>query len=72
MRILRVFAFPNQLSEKMKLTVIKIGGKVVDDPTALQQVLKALARFRGHRILVHGGGKSATQIAKNSVSMRLW
>jgi acetylglutamate kinase len=47
-----------------KLYVIKIGGNIVDDPTVLTTCLKAFAALKGHAILVHGGGKLATQLAQ--------
>ncbi|MFA0962240.1 acetylglutamate kinase [Roseivirga sp. BDSF3-8] len=46
------------------LTVIKIGGNVVDDPILLQEVLKHFTHLPGHKVLVHGGGKLATQMAE--------
>ena len=45
------------------LLVIKIGGNVIDNPHALRQFLATFAALSGHKILVHGGGKMATQIA---------
>ncbi|QDK78927.1 acetylglutamate kinase [Spirosoma sp. KCTC 42546] len=45
------------------LTVIKIGGNVIDDPTALKRFLTAFAGLSGSKLLVHGGGKIATQVA---------
>jgi acetylglutamate kinase len=45
-----------------KLFVIKIGGNVIDDETALQSFLKNFAEIKGAKILVHGGGKIATKI----------
>lgn len=47
-----------------KLFVIKIGGIVVDDATALELFLKKFAAVEGNKILVHGGGKIATSIGK--------
>ena len=47
-----------------KLTVIKIGGNVIDDPTALKRFLNAFAGITGPKILIHGGGKIATQVAE--------
>ncbi len=47
-----------------KVKVIKIGGNVVDNPEALDKFLKAFAALEGAKVLVHGGGKVATQIAK--------
>ncbi|GAA4457922.1 acetylglutamate kinase [Nibrella saemangeumensis] len=45
------------------LTVIKIGGNVIDNPDALKQFLTSFAQIRDHKILIHGGGKVATQVA---------
>jgi acetylglutamate kinase len=48
--------------KKMKrLTIVKIGGEVIDDSSRLQVNLKAFAAMPGDKILVHGGGKSASQ-----------
>jgi len=44
------------------LFVIKIGGNVIDNASALQLFLKDFAAVQGHKILVHGGGKIATKI----------
>jgi len=46
-----------------KLIVIKVGGKIVEEPESLQALLKDFARIEGHKVLVHGGGRSATQVA---------
>ena len=45
------------------VTVIKIGGNVVDNPEALDRFVTALAAMPGRRILVHGGGKEATRLS---------
>lgn len=44
-----------------KLTVVKIGGKVINDETALDEFLKKLAKVQGDKILVHGGGNIASE-----------
>ena len=49
----------------MNLTIVKIGGNVIDDPAARQQFLSDFAALPGGKILVHGGGKIATQVADN-------
>ncbi len=49
--------------EKPKLTLIKIGGNVIDNPDALSRFLKAFSQMEGIKILVHGGGKEATRLA---------
>ena len=46
------------------LTIIKIGGNVIDDPDALARFLTNFATLKGDKILVHGGGKIATQVAE--------
>jgi len=48
---------------KEKLTVIKVGGKIVEEDATLQQLLNDFAAIDGHKVLVHGGGRSATKIA---------
>jgi acetylglutamate kinase len=46
-----------------KLTIIKIGGNVIDNAEKLHAFLKAFADLKGNKILVHGGGKMATKLA---------
>ena len=46
-----------------KLTVIKIGGNVVDEPQKLAEFLLKLHKIDGPKILIHGGGKIASQIS---------
>ena len=46
-----------------KLTVIKVGGKIVEEAETLQALLNDFATIEGHKVLVHGGGRSATKIA---------
>lgn len=46
-----------------KLTVIKVGGKIVEEKATLCQLLDDFATIEGHKVLVHGGGRSATKIA---------
>ena len=47
-----------------KLTLIKVGGKIVEDPESLKQLLTDFAKIEGYKILVHGGGRSATKLAE--------
>jgi acetylglutamate kinase len=47
-----------------KLYIIKIGGNVIDDDAKLHQFLKNLSMIKENKILVHGGGKVATDISK--------
>ena len=46
-----------------KLTVIKVGGKIVEDAQTLKQLLGDFSNVEGAKVLVHGGGRSATKIA---------
>ena len=46
-----------------RLTVIKIGGNVIDHPEKLHVFLKDFEQLKGLKILVHGGGKIATQLS---------
>ncbi|GAB3906476.1 acetylglutamate kinase [Larkinella knui] len=46
------------------LIIIKIGGNVIDNPDALKQFLTSFRGIYGHKILIHGGGKIATQVAE--------
>lgn len=46
-----------------KLTLIKVGGKIVEEPETLQQLLNDFSHIAGYKVLVHGGGRSATSIA---------
>jgi acetylglutamate kinase len=48
---------------KEKLTVVKVGGAVVEDEAQLAQLLKDFSAIEGRKVLVHGGGRRATQVA---------
>jgi acetylglutamate kinase len=50
---------------KPLLTLVKIGGNIIDDPVILDKFLTDFAALEGFKILVHGGGKRATQIANS-------
>ncbi len=47
-----------------QLYVIKIGGNIIDDANRLEHFLEQFATVKGHKILVHGGGKLATKLAE--------
>ena len=47
-----------------KLTIIKVGGKIVEEEDSLKQLLHDFSKIDGFKILVHGGGRSATKIAE--------
>ena len=48
---------------KEKRTIIKVGGKIVEEEDSLRQLLTDFSAIPGAKILVHGGGRSATKIA---------
>ncbi len=50
---------------KEKLTIIKVGGKIVEEPDSLKQLLNDFSQVTGHKVLVHGGGRSATKLASD-------
>ena len=45
------------------LYIIKISGNIIDDEQRLDAFLQQFASLQGKKILVHGGGKLATQLA---------
>ena len=47
-----------------KLTIVKVGGKVVEEPTSLHALLEDFSKLAGHKMLVHGGGRSATRLSE--------
>jgi acetylglutamate kinase len=54
------------MDKKNILKIIKIGGNVIDDPKALASFLRVFSSLEGPKILVHGGGKSATALAQKT------
>ncbi|MBD8387604.1 acetylglutamate kinase [Dysgonomonas sp. BGC7] len=47
-----------------KLTIIKVGGKIVEESESLRQLLHDFTKIEGKKLLVHGGGRSATKLAE--------
>lgn len=47
-----------------KLTIIKVGGKIVEEAATLLTLLHDFAAIKGNKLLVHGGGRSATRLAE--------
>ncbi|HSH19857.1 MAG TPA: acetylglutamate kinase [Draconibacterium sp.] len=47
-----------------RLTIIKVGGKVVEDSESLNTLLDQFKKISGYKLLVHGGGTTATEIAE--------
>lgn len=46
-----------------KITIVKVGGAVVEDEAQLTQLLKDFAAIERKKVLVHGGGRRATKVA---------
>ena len=46
-----------------RITVVKIGGNVIDSPEATARFVEAFAALEGPKMLIHGGGKLATRLA---------
>lgn len=51
------------LGSMERITVVKIGGNVIDSPEATARFVHDFAALEGPKILVHGGGKIATRLA---------
>lgn len=49
----------------MKISIIKIGGNVIDFPDKLEEFLALFSKFPGHKILVHGGGVLASRFGES-------
>lgn len=43
---------------KQSLTIVKVGGKIVEDAVALAELLDNFKNISGNKILVHGDRKS--------------
>lgn len=48
---------------KKRITIIKVGGAIVEDEAQLTQLLHDFSAIEGSKVLVHGGGRRATAIA---------
>lgn len=47
-----------------RLTIVKVGGKVVEEPELLNALLDNFKTITGYKVLVHGGGKAATALSE--------
>ncbi|MDR1369342.1 MAG: acetylglutamate kinase [Dysgonamonadaceae bacterium] len=47
-----------------QLTIVKVGGKIVEEEDSLKVLLKDFSAIKGYKVLVHGGGRSATRMAE--------
>lgn len=50
------------MSELQKLTVLKIGGKVLDNENELSKIVAAFSQIENKKILIHGGGKKVDSV----------
>ena len=48
----------NANKPKEPLLIVKVGGKVVENPTALQKLIKDFVAIKCKKLLVHGGGST--------------
>ena len=55
--------FKVQSNNMEKVTVVKVGGAIVEDSEQLARLLKDFAAIPGKKVLVHGGGRRATKVA---------
>ena len=46
-----------------QLFIIKIGGNIIDDAASLDKFLNDFSEVKGPKLLVHGGGKVATELS---------
>lgn len=46
-----------------KVTIVKVGGAIVENDEQLAQLLTDFAAIPGKKVLVHGGGRRATKVA---------
>ncbi|MBQ0049044.1 MAG: acetylglutamate kinase [Bacteroidales bacterium] len=51
------------MPNKREVNVFKVGGAVVEDHAQLTSLIEQFAKIEGHKVLVHGGGRSATKMA---------
>lgn len=51
------------MESKQQLTIVKVGGKIVEEESSLDALLREFSAIKGPKILVHGGGRTATALA---------
>lgn len=49
---------------KENLTIVKVGGKIIEDSLALHKLIQKFASLDSSKLLIHGGGRSATKMAE--------
>lgn len=48
---------------RKRITIVKVGGAIVEDGGKLDELLDRFCALEGDKILVHGGGRRATKVA---------
>jgi acetylglutamate kinase len=61
---MRLYNTNTTIAMKPIVNIIKIGGNIIDNDVALTQFLRDFTSLEGLKLLVHGGGKLATQMAE--------
>ena len=59
-----LFPIPHSSFLIPHLTIVKVGGGVVEEEASLKALLSAFTALEGPKVLVHGGGRSATALAR--------
>lgn len=61
------------MNKEKKICIVKVGGQVIDDPVALATFLEAFATIPQPKVLIHGGGKLASELsARLGISQVMW
>ena len=56
-----------------KLTLVKVGGKIVEEPESLSRLLKDFKSISGYKVLIHGGGRRSTLVAEQmGIECSMW
>ncbi len=54
----------DRLVPQKHLTVVKIGGSVLENPDTLNEFLESFHKREGYKVLVHGGGPQANRVGR--------
>jgi acetylglutamate kinase len=47
-----------------QLTIVKVGGKIIEERDSLNALLKDFSKIAGYKMLTHGGGRMATELSE--------
>lgn len=59
-----MYFYATKYTTLKEIIIIKIGGNVIDDEKSLSRFLRDFSSIQQPKILIHGGGKLATQLSK--------